>query len=38
MELTSQLAGFEPVERVTEPAGGTRVPLVGMRKPIGPPS
>ena len=28
-------AGFEPVERVEDPAGGTPVPLIRMRKPIG---
>ena len=45
MELMSTLsgeplyraAGFEPVEQVEEPAGGTPVPLVRMRKPIGRP-
>lgn len=27
-------AGFEPVERVEDPAGGTPVPLIRMRKAI----
>lgn len=41
MELTSRLAtpeDVEPVERVEDPAGGGPVPLVRMRKPIGPPA
>jgi hypothetical protein len=29
-------AGFVPVESVVEPAGGTPVPLVKMRKPVTP--